>query len=97
MVEMVLNTQCYQYLWLTLRFHANKIKRNTQKTKIAENFQAFQIKKQFILKYYPLGVLQYQLATGLAEGWSREIFPSPAFKTTVNTGTAFQTQIYTEF
>ena len=28
-VRMVLNTQCYQYLWLAMWFHAKKIKRNT--------------------------------------------------------------------
>ena len=35
-VKMVLNTQCYQYLWLTMWFHAKKIERNTKKIKIAD-------------------------------------------------------------
>ena len=76
-----------------------KIKEKVKKD--VHTFQAckltrFPNKNQFILKYFPLDVLQYQLATGLAEGWSREIFPSSAFTTTVNTGTAFQTQIYAQ-
>ena len=35
-VRMVLNTQCYQYLWLAMWFHVKKIGRNTQKIKIAD-------------------------------------------------------------
>ena len=36
-VKMILNTQCYQYLWLiAMRLHTKKLKRNTQKTKIAD-------------------------------------------------------------
>ena len=35
-VKMVLNTQCYQYVWLTMWFHAKKIERNTHKIKIAD-------------------------------------------------------------
>ena len=35
-VKMVLNTQCYQYLWLSMWFHAKKVERNTQKLKIAD-------------------------------------------------------------
>ena len=35
-VKMVLNTQCYLYLWLTIWFHAKKVERNTQKLKIAD-------------------------------------------------------------
>ena len=35
-VKMVLNTQFYQYLWLTIWFHAKKIKRNTKKIKITD-------------------------------------------------------------
>ena len=72
-------------------------KRKNEKAKGNNYFPALQI-NAFQMRtniYFPLGVLQYQLATGLAEGWSREIFPSPAFKRTVNTRTAFQTQIYT--
>ena len=35
-IKMVLNTQCYQYLWFTMWFHAKKVERNTQKLKIAD-------------------------------------------------------------
>ena len=35
-VKMVLNTQCYQFLWLTMWFHAKKITRNTQKIKLTD-------------------------------------------------------------
>ena len=33
MVKMVLNTQCYQYLWLTMWFHAKKSKETLKKSK----------------------------------------------------------------
>ena len=32
-VKMVLNTQCYQYLWLTMWFHAKKSKETVKKSK----------------------------------------------------------------
>ena len=32
-VKMVLNTQCYQYLWLTMWFHAKKSKEALKKSK----------------------------------------------------------------
>ena len=32
-VKMVLNTQCYQYLWLTMWFHAKKSKETLKKSK----------------------------------------------------------------
>ena len=35
-IKMVLNTQCYQYLCLTVCFYAKKIERDTQKIKIAD-------------------------------------------------------------
>ena len=35
-VKSVLNTQCHQYLWMTMWFRAKKIKRNAQKTQIAD-------------------------------------------------------------
>ena len=52
-VKMVLNTQCYQYLWLTMWFHAKKIKRNTQKTKIADFTMKWVKMENRWQKFYP--------------------------------------------
>ena len=52
-IKMVLNTQCDLYLWLTMWFHAKKIKRNTQKTKIADFTMKWVKMENRWQKFYP--------------------------------------------
>ena len=51
-VKMVLNTQYYQYLWLTMWFHA-KIQRNTQKIKIADFIMSIRLPSSDMTKNSP--------------------------------------------
>ena len=41
-VKMVLNTQCYQYLWLTIQFHAKKSKETLKiSTSVGQSFSSW--------------------------------------------------------
>ena len=79
-VEIVLNTQCYQYLWLTMLFHAKKSKETLKKTKTQSNDSAFffkctfmwRSKFAFLAKLFPQGSQEFWVDFETFSNFSRE-------------------------